>query len=113
MTLVSGTQLQAREAHANPRVVEHISLIITMSDYRQQFLELSMCFRLSVADAVVLLSTALDSQRQLILFVFVDPWSYHHVDTPASLNHQLYVQSVATQAAHAGKTLIKFTCASR
>jgi hypothetical protein len=66
-----------------------------------------MCFRLSVADAVVLLCTALDSQRQLILFVFVDPWSYHHVDTPASLNHQLYVQSVVTQAAHAGKTLIK------
>jgi hypothetical protein len=37
----AGTLLQASAwAHANARVVEQISLMITMSDYRQQFLEL-------------------------------------------------------------------------
>ena len=35
-------------------VVEQISLMVTMSDYRHQFIELKIQDRLSVADAVVL-----------------------------------------------------------
>ena len=51
----AGILLQARAwAHANAVVVEQISLMSTMSDYRQKFLELKCDDRLSVADAVVL-----------------------------------------------------------
>ena len=52
---VAGTQIQTRAwIHANARVVEHITLMVTMSDYQQQFHELRFKDRLSVADAVVL-----------------------------------------------------------
>ena len=52
---VVGTLLQACAwAHANPIVVEHITLLSTMSDYRQQNLELKIRDRLSVADAIAL-----------------------------------------------------------
>jgi hypothetical protein len=83
--------------------VEHISLIITMSDYRQQFLELNMCDRLSVADAVVLVHR-LGLTKAANFIRVVDPRSYPH-GTPASLNHKSYVQSVGAQAAHAGKNI--------
>jgi len=47
--------MQARAwAHANPMVVEQITLMTTMSDYRLQFLDLKLRDRLSVADAVAL-----------------------------------------------------------
>ena len=52
---VVGTLLQACSwAHANSIVVEHITLLSTMSDYRQQNLELNIRDRLSVADAIAL-----------------------------------------------------------
>jgi hypothetical protein len=41
-------------ARANPMVVEHVSLMTTMSDYRQNFIGLKFRDRLSVADAIVL-----------------------------------------------------------
>ncbi len=105
ITPVSGTQLQARAwTHANPRVVEHISFIIKMLDYRHQFLELNMCERLSVADASVLVHR-LGLTKAANFISVVDPWIYPHDDTPASLNHKSYVQSVVAQAAHAGKNI--------
>jgi len=82
-----------------------------MSDYRQQFLELNMCERLSLADAIVLVHHLGLTKADNFISV-VDPWSYPHDDAPVSLNHKSYVQSVVAQAAHAGKTLIKFTDAS-
>ena len=52
---VVGTLLQACAwSHANPIVVEHITLLSTMSDYRQQNLELKIRDRLSVADTIAL-----------------------------------------------------------
>ena len=52
---VVGTILQACSwAHANSIVVEHITLLSTMSDYRQQNLELKIRDRLSVDDAIAL-----------------------------------------------------------
>ena len=64
---VVGTLLQACSwAHANSIVVEHITLLSTMSDYRQQNLELNIRDRLSVADAIAL-GTILESPRLLLL----------------------------------------------
>ena len=52
---VVGTLLQACSwAHANSIVVAHITLLSTLSDYRQQNLELKILDRLSVADAIAL-----------------------------------------------------------
>ena len=52
---VVGTLLQACSwAHANPILVEHITLLSTMSDYRQQNLEIKIRDRLSVADTIAL-----------------------------------------------------------
>ena len=65
---VSGTLLQARAwAFANPMVVDHISLMISISEYRQQYLDLNMRERLSVADAVVLVHRL--GLTKLILFL--------------------------------------------
>ena len=64
---VVGTLLQASSwAHANSIVVEHITLLSTMSDYRQQNLELKIRDRLSVDDAIAL-CTILESTRLLLL----------------------------------------------
>ena len=64
---VVGTLLQACSwAHANSIVVEHITLLSTMSDYRQQNLELKIRDRLSVDDAIAL-CTILESTRLLLL----------------------------------------------
>ena len=56
---VVGTLLQAllqacAWAHANPIVVEHITLLSTMSDCRQQNLKFKIRDRLSVADTIAL-----------------------------------------------------------
>ena len=60
------------------------------------------------ADAVVLVHR-LGLTKAANFISVVDPWSYPLDDAPASLNVKSYVQSVVAQAAHAGKTLIKFT----
>ena len=63
---VVGTLLQACSwAHANSIVVEHITLLSTMSDYRQQNLELNIRDR-RVADAIALVHH-LESPRLLLL----------------------------------------------
>lgn len=107
-----GTQLQVLAwAHANPIVVEHISLMVTMSDAQQQYVDLNVRDRLSVADAVVL-EHRLGLTKAAAFISAVDPWSYPHDDTPALLNVKSYVQSVVAQAANAGKRLLNFTTAS-
>ena len=81
----AGTLLQSRAwAHANTIVVEKISLINTISDYRQKFLELKCEDRLSVADAVVL-QHRLGVTKAAHFVAQVDPWCYLHDGTPATI----------------------------
>lgn len=108
----SGTQLQALAwEHANPIVVEYISLMVTIPEYQQQLVHLNMRDRLSVADAAVL-KHRLGLTKVVNFVTIVDPWRYPHYDAPGSLKVNSCVQSVVAQAVHTGKTLIKFTDAS-
>jgi len=73
-------------------VVEHVSLMTTMSDYRQNFIGLKFRDRLSVADAIVLVHRF--GLTKAAAFVSeVDPWRYPHDDTPATLNVKKCVQT--------------------
>jgi hypothetical protein len=92
-------------------VVEHITLMTTMSDYRQQFIDLKFCDRLSIADAIVLVQF-LGLTKAAAFISEVDPWCYPHDDTPATLTVRKYVHSSVDLAAHAGKTIARFTDAS-
>ena len=83
-------------------MVEHISLIVTMSDYQQQFHELRFKDRLSVADAVVL-EHRLGLTKAATFVAEVDLWCYPHDDTPASIGVIRCVQIVVAQANHAPK----------
>ena len=72
--------MQARAwTYANARVVEHISLMATMSDCRQKFIELKLEDRLCVADAVVL-EHRLGLTKAANFVAEVDPWCYPHDD---------------------------------
>ena len=95
----AGTQIQTRAwTHANARVVEHITHMVTMSDYCQQFLELRFTDRLSVADAVVL-EHRLGLMQAANFVAEVDPWCYPHDDSPALIGVKSRVQ-VLSQATH-------------
>ena len=89
-------------------VVEHLTLMTTMSDYRQQFLDLKFRGRLSVADAVAL-EHRLGLTKAAAFVAEVDPWCYPHDETPATILVQSQVQSVVAQASHAGKNTKDFT----
>jgi len=53
-----GTQLQARSWDlANSSLMECITLLVTISDYRQSFLDFKLRDRLSVADAIISIET--------------------------------------------------------
>ena len=77
--------------------------MVTMSDYQQQFHELRFKDRLSVADAVVLLTKAANFVAE------VDPWCYPHDDSPAFIGVKTYVQSVVAQATHSARSLSQFS----
>ena len=105
---VVGTLLQASSwAHANSIVVEHITLLSTMSDYRQHNLELKIRDRLSVADAIALVHH-LGVTKAAAFVSAVDPWRFPHDDTHAKINVKGQVQSVVAKATLLGKTLSKF-----
>ena len=106
---VVGTLLQACSwAHANSIVVEHITLLSTMSDYRQQNLELNIRDRLSVADAIALVHH-LGVTKAAAFVAAVDPWCFPHDDSPATINVRGQVQSVVAKATLLGKALCNFT----
>ena len=108
----SGTQMQARAwTLANASVVDHITQMVTMSDYRQQLFESNMRDRLSVADAVAL-EHRLGLNNAATFVAAVDPWCFPHDSTPSSLNVKRYVQSIVAQVAHSGRVLSKFTDSS-
>ena len=106
---VVGTLLQACSwAHANSIVVEHITLLSTMSDYRQQNLELNIRDRLSVADAIALVHH-LGVTKAAAFVAAVDPWCFPHDDAPATIDVKGQVQSVVTKATFLGIKLSNFT----
>jgi len=106
---VVGTLLQACSwAHANPIVVEHITLLSTMSDYRQQNLELMIRDRLSVADAIALVHH-LGVTKAAAFVAAADPWRFPHDDAASTFHVQSYVHSVVAKATLLGKTLCTFT----
>ena len=106
---VVGTLLQACSwAHANSIVVEHITLLSTMSDYRQQNLELNIRDRLSVADAIALVHH-LGVTKAAAFVAVVDPWCFPHDDAPATIDVQGQVQSVVAKATFLGRKLSNFT----
>jgi len=83
---VVGTILQACSwAHANPIVVEHITLLSTMSDYGHQNLELKIRDRLSVADAIALVHH-LGVNKAAAFVSALDPRRFPHDDAPATIN---------------------------
>ncbi len=96
---------------ANASVVDHITQMVTMSDYRQQLYESNLRYRLSVADAVAL-EHRLGLNNAATFVAAVDPWCFPHDSTPSSLNVKSYVQSIVAQVAHSGKYIIKFTDSS-
>ena len=100
---VVGTLWQASSwAHANSIVVEHITLLSTMSDYRQQNLELNIRDRLSVADAIALVHH-LGVTKAAAFVAAVDPWRFPHNDAASTFHVQSYVQSVVAKATLLGK----------
>jgi hypothetical protein len=85
---VVGTLLQACAwAHTNPIVVDHITLLSTMSDYRQQNLEIKIRDRLSVADAIVLVHH-LGVIKAAAFVAAADPWRFPHDDAASTFNVQ-------------------------
>jgi hypothetical protein len=100
---VVGTLLHACSwAHANSIVVEHITLLSTVSDYRQQNLELNIRDRLSFADAIALVHR-LGVTKAAAFVVAVDPWRFPHDDAPATINVTCQVQSVVAKATFSGE----------
>jgi hypothetical protein len=95
----TGTQIQARAwALASPSVVEYISLLSSMSDYRQCYFELHLRDRLSVADCIVL-HQRLGVSKFANFVEVVDPWCYPDGNKPAVINVRSYMQSVVNKAA--------------
>ena len=92
-------QLQSRSwALANSSVVEYITLLVSMSDYRQSFLDLQLRDRLSVIDAIILHQRLGLSEAANFIEV-VDPWCYPDDDTPAAITVRKYSQSVIDKTA--------------
>ena len=97
----AGPQLYLRSwALANSSVVEYISLLASMSDYRQSFLDLQLRDRLSVADAIIL-HQRLGLSKAANFIEVVDPWCYPDDDTPAVVGVKSFLQSVVDKATSA------------
>ena len=90
----AGSQLYLRSwALANSSVVDYITLLVSMSEYRQSFLDLQLRDRLSVADAIVL-HQHLGLSKAANYIDVVDPWCYPDDDTPAVISVKGCLQSV-------------------
>ena len=79
-------------ALSNPLVVEYITLMTTMSDYRHQLSIFKISGSLSVAGAV-----AFEHRLGLTKAAFF-LWFYPHDKSPATILVQSQVQSVVAQA---------------
>ena len=97
----TGTQIQARAwALANPSVVEYITLMVSMSEHRQGFLDLKLRDRLSVADAIII-HQRLGVTKAANFVDVVDPWCYPDDDTPSTIVVKPYLHSLVDKAASA------------
>ena len=67
---------------ASTSVTDQIALLITMSDYRQSLVALSLRATLSLADAMVLVRR-LGHTRAVAFIDVVDPWCYPKEKTRA------------------------------
>ena len=67
-------------------MVEYITLLVSMSDYRHSFLDLQLRDRLSVADAIILHQRAGVTKAANFVVAAVDPWRFPHDDAPATFN---------------------------
>ena len=74
-------------------MVEYITLLVSMSDYRQSFLDLQLRDRLSVADAIILHQRVGVTKAANFVVAAVDPWRFPHDDAPATFNVRCQVQS--------------------
>ena len=90
---------------SNPVVVEHITLMTMLSDYRHQFLFLGspLCCWCSRFEHRLGLTKAAAFVAEM------DPWFYRHDESPATILVQSQVQSVVAQASHAGRNMKDFT----
>ena len=72
--------------HASPFVTDHISLLVTLPENRQQYVAINM--RLSLADGIVLVHY-LDLTRAAQFICSVDPWLYpdEEEETPLYFLH--------------------------
>ena len=89
-------------------MVEYITLLVSMSDYRQSFLDLQLRDRLSVADAIIL-HQRVGVTKAANFVAAVDPWRFPHHDAPATFNFRCQVQSVVAKATFLGRKLSDFT----
>jgi hypothetical protein len=79
-------------------VVKYITLLLSVSDYRQSFLDLQLRDGLSVADAIILhLHLGLSKAAKFI--EVVDTWCYPDYYTPAAITVRKYSQSVIDKTA--------------
>ena len=97
----TGTQLQAHAWRlSNSSVVEYVTLLTSMSDYRQRSLDIQLRDRLSVAGAIIL-HQHLGLTKAAYFVEVVDPWCYPDDDIPAILNVKSYLHSVVDKASSA------------
>ena len=96
---------------ASTSVTDQITLLITMSDYRQNCVELSLRAPLSLADAIVLVQH-LGRTKAAAFINVVDPWCYPTEKTRALVGIATYVQIAVDKAAHASKDFHHWTPAS-
>ncbi len=89
-------------AHASQDVADQINVLVTMPDYRQSLLELSLRARLSLADTIVLVHR-LGSTNAVNFINVVDPWCYPGDQTRAPCLLKPYIQSAVDKASNFGK----------
>ena len=96
---------------ANTSVTDQLTLLLTMSHYRQSCLELSLRTRLSLADAIVLVQHLGHTKTAAFIDV-VDPWCYSTEKTRALVGISSYAQKAVDKAAHASKDFHHWTTES-
>ena len=89
---------------ANTSVTDQITLLITMSDYRQSCFESSLRVPLSLADAIVLVQH-LGRSKAAAFIDKVDPWCYPTEKTRALVGISSYMQQAVDKAAMRARIL--------
>ncbi len=97
--------------HASPFITDHISLLVTLPENRQQYFAINIHEHLSLADGIVLVHH-LDLTRAAQFICSVDPWLYPGTDeeeeTPGALCIT-FTQRAIDKATAAGKLFSQFT----